>query len=88
MTEVVGEGGETVLCMGCGRTALRGDGITAGGDTWWEIQPPFAVYASFFGGVCACSLDCARTALDNLEPRYLEVEEDLLGHPEHLRGEV
>lgn len=84
---------EPVVCAGCGRKALQGDGTTAGADTWWEVWPPFAV-GEAAGGLTserltldACSLDCAIRAIDKLRLHYKRLEEELLNHPEHIQEE-
>lgn len=82
-----------VVCAGCGRTALKGDGITAGGETWWELWPPFEVaYAAgeILDQSCVayvCSPDCAVGAIEKLRPHYERIEEELVNHPQHIHDE-
>ena len=72
---------ELAVCEGCGRAARTGDALTAGGDTWWAVVPPWGVA---YEESHACSIACARKAVDKLEPRYLELEDRLLGDPRHF----
>lgn len=79
-----------VVCAGCARSALRGSATTAGGDTWWEVWPPFDV-GEAAGEITndrlildACSPDCAVRAIDKLRPHYERLEEEMLNHPDHI----
>jgi hypothetical protein len=78
---------ENATCIGCGRETERGDSITPGDDTWFEVFPPFELLMRLgVEDVYCCSLDCVAGFVKKTREPYEEMEADLINNPHHMRG--
>ncbi len=76
---------EVVECAGCGRTAEKGDGITAGNDTWFELYAPWALESRIGDNLLSCcSLACLERSIERLREPYEQLEPYLVNDPRHL----